>query len=123
MSQDDTKIAFLPSRPKPQSDSLKIVAPYGGCQHRKFQVDERLQEVECSDCKAKLSPMWVLTQLAREDERLRNDWVRMRAHVQLMGERTRTKCRHCQKMTPVHSNASEYQVMQLADKIRREDAE
>lgn len=74
------------------------------CQHKRVEVDEIAAEVECKDCGQKLSPIAVLVRLAREESRLR---FRIEQNQKLKAEldkKTRTKCRHCGRMTPVRVN-------------------
>lgn len=117
----EDNVAYLPRKKPKGSGTFEVVSPYGGCPHRHFDVDERLLEVTCRDCKAKLSPMWVLVQLAYEDTRLRNQWVHLRAEVRLLGDKTKTKCVHCEKFTPVRSKATNYELHQVMEQIKRED--
>ena len=74
----------------------------GTCQHKHFSVDEILDEVECSDCGAKLNPMQVLVRLAREESVLKNRIASMRQLKADLEKKQRTKCRHCGQMTPVN---------------------
>ena len=71
------------------------------CQHKHVTVDERLAEVECQDCGAKLNPMQVLARLAREESRLKHRIESLRKLNAELDSKTRTKCRHCGQMTPV----------------------
>lgn len=95
---------------------LEVVHSYK-CQHGHFLVDEKKADVECGLCHEKLNPMWVLAQIARDDDRLRHRWATLKADLQLMGERTRTKCKHCGKMTPITSNVNAFDRDTLARKI------
>ena len=119
---DDT-VVRLPTRTKPTDDSpLKVVHKLGKCRHMRAEVDERLAEVTCRDCGEKLNPIWVLMQLATEDRILHDRWAAMRAEVRLLGERTRVKCRHCEKFTPVPSQARVTDLQALAEQIKREES-
>lgn len=119
--RDETTIVQLPVRKKGVPEGpLTVVHGYGGCQHRHFEVNERKAEVTCADCGEKLNPIWVLMLLATEDRVLRDRWAGMRAEVQLLGKRLRTKCRHCGQMTPVHCKATQEEVRQLAERIKDE---
>lgn len=115
-------VVSLPVRKKPQADSPITVAPsYGGCRHMKTVVDEKLAEVTCRDCGEKLSPVWVLAKLAREDDRLRNEWAAIRAEIELLKDRSRVVCKHCNKVTPVRMNASDHKRLVLREEIRKAD--
>ncbi|MGQ4661323.1 hypothetical protein [Lysobacter sp. F6437] len=120
---DDGKIVSLPRKAKPAAEAaLTVVHNYGKCQHRHVEVDEKLAEVTCTDCKAKLNPVHVLAMLSREDDRLRDRWAGMRAEIRLLGERTRVKCDHCRKFTRVRINASYAEVRELTDRIKAEES-
>ena len=92
-----------------------------GCRHRHIEVCDRLAEVTCADCKVKLNPIWVLMNFAIEDRMLVDRWATMKAEIQLMEGRTRVKCRHCDKFTPVHARATATEVMQLAADIKKSE--
>jgi DNA-directed RNA polymerase subunit RPC12/RpoP len=116
---DDKKVSHLPIRRRLASEKvLEVVTPYV-CQHKHFDVDARLQEVECRDCKAKLNPMWVLVALSHEEHRLLDRWARLQAQIQSMSEKTRTKCKNCGKFTPIPTNAGYYELRDLAEQAKR----
>ena len=96
----DEKITRLPIRTKDPKRLLSL-APPSSCQHRKTVIDEKLAEIECADCGAKLNPMWVLGQFARQ--LMSWDWEYQRivdARRQLE-ERKQTCCLHCGRMTEI----------------------
>lgn len=97
---------------------LEVVHSYE-CQHGEFQVDEKAAEVTCGRCKAKLNPIWVLMQIATNDRILRDRWSTMRAEIELMKPKTQTKCKHCQKLTPIPTNVKAWDIQQRAADIRR----
>lgn len=74
------------------------------CMHKRFTVDERLQEIECRDCKAKLNPMYALLSLCRQEGRYHELHERYQDEMQRLAERTRTKCQHCDQMTRISRN-------------------
>ena len=119
---DNDKITQLPvNRRRPVLDpgaSLQVVHSYD-CQHGNFLVDEKMGEVECGRCKAKLSPMWVLAQIATEDRLLRSQWASLRAEIELMKPRLKTKCENCGKLTPIPTNVKTWDVQQRASDILR----
>lgn len=79
------------------------------CQHKgPFVVDRKLATVECQDCGALLSPMYVLEMLAAHE----TYWnMRQRELTTYLAEvnkelegRQRTKCTHCGNMTAIKFN-------------------
>lgn len=122
MSTDDNITPF-PVKPKPTAKGVvTVVHDSSRCRHPRFEVDNKLAEVTCGACKEKLNPIWVLIQLAQEDDRLRDQWAEMRAEIRLLGERTRAKCEHCRKMTRVRIRAGYTEVRALVDKIKAEES-
>lgn len=118
---DEEKVVSLPVKARKVSKApLTVTHVFTGCQHPRVEVCERLAEVTCRDCREKLNPIWVLINIARDDRLLVDRWASMKADIQLMGKRTRVKCRHCDKFTPVHSGAGSYQLSDVAAKIRRD---
>lgn len=71
------------------------------CRHTRFVVDEKLEQVECADCKERLSPIYALLQLCRQETRYHELHARYQDELKRLGERSRTKCRHCGQMTPI----------------------
>lgn len=116
---DDDKVVTLPTAKRPKPDAaLEVVHSYK-CQHGHFLVDEKAAEVECGLCHEKLNPMWVLGRIAHDDWRLRERWASMKAEVDLLAPKLRAKCKHCGKMTPVHSSASVSDLQRRAAEIAR----
>lgn len=77
---------------------------HGSCNHSTctYIVDEKLAEVQCGDCGAKLEPVWVLRQLCEKEARWNE---RRREFLELQEEtkgRTRTRCQHCDQMTAIN---------------------
>jgi ribosomal protein S27E len=114
----DDVIAF-PSKLKPVPGKAISVAAvsYKDCRHLHTEIDPKRSEVKCLDCKVLLNPIWLLEQLSREDERLFRRWAELRATIQSMNERTKTKCKHCGKMTPIPHGLSHWETMQRGTKI------
>lgn len=71
------------------------------CFHRRFVIDDHLQQVECRDCGEKLNPMYALAQLARQENRYHELHARYHDELHRLAERSRTKCQHCGKMTSI----------------------
>ena len=79
-------------------DNACTHSPMFGCS---YVVDEKLAEVECGKCGAKLNPMWVLTKLAHEDRRMAEGRAAYREEQKRYEERRHTKCQHCDRMTRI----------------------
>jgi hypothetical protein len=105
MTDDDAKISNLPVRPKRalgNGHELSMAAPAGECWHRGgYLVDERLAEVVCAVCKAKLNPIWVLQQLTMAENRFHDLHARYQDELMRLNARSRTKCEHCGGMTRI----------------------
>jgi len=118
----DEKVVRLPVKPKgAPSGEVTIVSPFGGCPHSHLLLDERAAEVTCRDCGEKLNPIWALAQLAKHDSSLIQRWALLSAHVKLLEGRTKVKCTCCQKMVTIPAGVSDWKVMDLAERIRREE--
>lgn len=116
-------VTLLPRKAKRRSKApLEVVHNYGGCRHEHVEVSEKAAEVTCATCKEKLNPIWVLMRIATDDRVLVDRWAEMKAELRLMRDRKRVKCQHCDKFTPVPSRAGVLQVMELAQKIKSEEA-
>ena len=72
------------------------------CQHKRVQVDEVENEVECQDCGKRLNPMVVLARLAREESRLKVRIEQLKELNQKLEMKRKTKCSHCGHMTKVN---------------------
>jgi hypothetical protein len=106
---DDTELGEvvpIGATPKPTDQrGLRLVRyQHGACDHRTctYIVDEKLAEVQCGDCGAKLEPVWVLRQLCEKEARWNE---RRKEFLELQEEtrgRTRTRCQHCDQMTAIN---------------------
>lgn len=72
------------------------------CQHVNMEVDEELNSVKCSDCSADLNPINLLARLARDESRYGERVEEMKKLKAELEARSRCKCKHCQKMTPIN---------------------
>lgn len=112
----DEGVTRLPVKFKtPPSDerTLKIVqGGFDGCNHNfvivgceikyvTYLVDPAAAEIECSNCKAKLNPMWVLARLAHDETRYHETAKRYQEEMKRLSERTRAKCECCGYMTRI----------------------
>lgn len=105
-------VDFLPGvlkgDPRPLEVSMKPIAgphcafaPEGQCRHLNISVHEDLSEVICRDCGEKLSPIWVLSRMAKEETKWglrRAEFMKVRAEL---AARQRCKCQHCGQMTRI----------------------
>jgi hypothetical protein len=76
------------------------------CKHRgAYHVDTRLATVECGDCGAALSPMFVLEMLAYHEAYWNARCRDLQAYLDKINKeleaRSRTKCTHCGNMTAI----------------------
>ena len=71
------------------------------CKHRLFKFDLALNEVECRDCHEKLSPMWVLSELAKQESIWMSSKQSYQDEMKRLSDRSRTRCDHCGKMTQI----------------------
>lgn len=95
------KITRLPVRPKDSSSVLTLAQPYSGCQHLRATVDEKLAELTCSDCGAKMNPIVYLAKLAKQE----TSWgwqgrevAKARAEL---AERKKCRCTKCGEWTEI----------------------
>lgn len=115
MSDDDSEqnnvISIRSGRPDERTYETTIInnsrryAPQA-CEHRgPYVVDRMLGVVECKDCGATLNPIYVLEVLAAQEaywNMRQKDLSKYLAEInEEIKERTRTKCVHCQNMTPI----------------------
>jgi hypothetical protein len=99
---DLAPVFTLPVKPRDNSTErvLTEIRSYA-CMHKRFIIDDQLQQVECRDCKEKLSPMFALTQLCRQENRYHELHARYQDEMKRLGERSKTKCQHCDRMTAI----------------------
>ncbi len=76
------------------------------CYHQSvFLIDKRSEHIECKECGEQLNPMWVLEELQRRRSRWESRVAKLREEIpraeKELTSRTRTKCQHCKKMTPI----------------------
>jgi hypothetical protein len=114
MTDDVTKLPVKFKAPPTGERVLEVVGgSYGdGCNHVfaiaggqiknvTYIVDPAAAEVECSNCKAKLNPMWVLARLAHKETDYHALAARYQQEMRRLSERTRTKCQNCGYMTRI----------------------
>ncbi|WP_322092794.1 hypothetical protein [Paraburkholderia bannensis] len=106
MNDNDTgaHVRALPVKARRDLGNGCILTPVSGgqCFHRHgYLVDERAAEVTCATCHEKLSPTWVLLQLAYEENRWHALHERYQDEMRRLAERERTKCQHCGQLTRI----------------------
>jgi hypothetical protein len=89
-------------KPPVAEQKFLVQAPLN-CSHYNgpFLVDEKLAEVTCGRCNAKLNPMWVLTKLMHSESRWHENMARYQGEMKRLSERKKTKCQHCKQMTRI----------------------
>jgi ribosomal protein S27E len=104
-ADDKANVSQFPVKPKPRLEDDQerfLVVKSTGCQHRgTFMFDEKEETVLCKDCGEKLNPMYVIKMLAREETRWHEARSRYREEMKRLGERSRTTCEHCNRMTKI----------------------
>jgi hypothetical protein len=109
------EIAKLPVKFKapPKGDRRVLeVVNHGPCNHVftieggkvrnvTYLIDPGAAEVQCSACGTKLNPMWVLAKLAHQETRYHEYADRYQDEMKRLGERSRTRCDGCGKMTRI----------------------
>ena len=72
-----------------------------GCKHIRVEVDRSLSTLTCLDCGREVNPVEYVAYLAEEWKRIEYMMKQYKDLEANHRERTRTKCMHCGKMTPV----------------------
>lgn len=92
---------------------------YGKCKHIKMTINEGLANITCNKCGKQLDPIWVISRFATEEENLRRRLIleskRFDNISKKLSEKSRTKCKHCNKMTPVNINMRTSEWMGFSD--------
>lgn len=119
MSDDSDNVTKLNVRFKNRDHDgpmLKVVSTIGTdkCNHRdyivpgtyairnvQYLIRDGETEVECGNCGTRLDPMFVLRALAGNESRWMETAKKYQEEMQRLNERSRTKCRHCGKMTKI----------------------
>lgn len=95
-------VITLPVKPRNNDNERVLTEVHNyACMHKRFTVDERLQEVVCRDCKVKLNPMYALLSLSRQENRYHELHARYQDELARLAARSKTKCEHCDKMTRI----------------------
>lgn len=104
MNDDPDDVVRLPVQHKtPPGERMLVEVPPHTCCHwpASYEVDVKGGKCRCLLCMAEVSPMFVLEMLMREE----SQWMRTRHayqdEMQRLGERSRTLCQHCGKLTRI----------------------
>ena len=104
---DDDDVTKLPVAYKAPPDGSRMLqpvnVPFGACRHQRvtFEVDVDGGKCKCLGCGTEVTPFFVLEELMHKE----SQWNRSREayidEMKRLGERSRTKCRHCGQMTEI----------------------
>ena len=102
MSDDVTD---LPVRHRREDEGklFLVPPPASKCQHYigPFEVDPDAGGCRCRQCGEDVSPMFVLERMLRKESQWLRAHDRYNDEMKRLAERSKTKCRHCKKMTPI----------------------
>lgn len=96
-------VQFTGKQREPVGERFLVEVPYSKCSHWQgpFEVDEKGGKCKCLRCGDEVTPIFVLTELMKQESR----WMRTReaylGEVKRLDERSRTKCQHCGEMTRI----------------------
>ena len=100
-----TNIAQLPVKYKKPTDGERFLVPVelGKCQHWQgpFEIDLTGESCTCKACGEKVSPMFVLGRLMRQESNWMQAMATYQEEMKRLAERSRTKCRKCGEMTEI----------------------
>lgn len=102
--KDETGVVQLPVKRRQDTKGLMLVPPEpSGCSHlmTAFTVDVKAGKCACRGCGQEVSPMFVLERLMQKESQWQRTREAYQGEMQRLGERTKTKCQHCKKMTRV----------------------
>lgn len=99
----DDKIKQLPVRMKGHDKVLELAPAFVGCQHWRAVVDQKLAELTCADCQAKLNPIEFLANMCKQLstwDYAQQQIAKARAELE---ERKRCRCTKCGEMTVIRT--------------------
>lgn len=99
----DDKIKQLPVRLKGHDRVLEVAHAFVGCQHKRAVVDQKLAELTCADCGAKLNAIQFLVTMANQLtvwEYAQQSIAKARAELE---ERKQCRCTKCGEMTVIRT--------------------
>ena len=97
----DDKVTTLPVRVKGHDKVIEVVSRFDSCWHRRAIVDEKLAELTCADCGAKLNPIRFLVTLAGQMQLWKNAQRDAALASKALDERKRCRCTKCGEMTDI----------------------
>ena len=71
------------------------------CTHNRIHVDETLATLHCLDCDKEINPVVWIAMLAEDWQRVERITKAYKIECDKLDARSRVKCRHCGKITPV----------------------
>ena len=74
---------------------------YNKCLHNKVSIDTETGLIECKDCKAVITPYKYVLGIAEEQRAGEYKINTLRKELQALKKKTKVKCRHCNKFTPI----------------------
>lgn len=104
-TETDGGVVRLPVQHKapPNEERMLVAVPYANCQHLRgpYTVDVKAGKCVCRQCGCEVSPMFVLEQLMHEESQWMSTRRAYQAEMERLGNRSRTKCHHCGKLTRI----------------------
>ena len=95
------KVVPIGVKKKDAKTKIGLVQKHGQCRHKLINFDEASDSVECRQCGERLNPMWVIKKMAMKESIAIQNIERYQDEMKRLKDRSRTKCRHCGKMTPI----------------------
>lgn len=94
-------VTRLPVRLKDTEQIVVVADRYAGCQHGRAIVDEKLAELTCADCGAKLNPIEFIVGLANRERLFKHREESIAAARAALEERRKCRCIKCGEWTPI----------------------
>jgi len=80
---------------------INVVHAGFNCRHNKYYLDNSLANVKCGICNESLNPLWVIRELANEENRY---FMQMQAYENIVKKaeaKNKCKCEKCGEMTRI----------------------
>lgn len=74
---------------------------YKMCEHHRIIVDVTLNSLICRDCNKEVNPVQWVAMMAEDWSRVKRLTEEYNKAAERVEERSKVKCRHCGKMTPL----------------------
>lgn len=81
---------------------LKFKLEVSECSHMSIHIDESKSTIYCAQCKREINPVWWIKRIAVELKDLQNTAEYWGDVIDANKAKSKTKCKHCQKMTPIN---------------------